>query len=67
MNEDGPLVEVVPEPLLGPDGRPGGRERPLVRGLLVPEREIARKAAAKLSLQAKSYASKFPNIVIQNN
>ena len=30
-------------------------------------REIARKAAAKLSQQAKSYASKFPNIVIQNN
>ncbi len=30
-------------------------------------REIARKAAAKLALQAKSYAAKFPNIVIQNN
>ena len=30
-------------------------------------RDIARKAAAKLSLQAKSYAAKFPNIVIQNN
>ena len=30
-------------------------------------REIARRTAAKLSLQAKSYASKFPNIVIQNN
>jgi ATP-binding protein involved in chromosome partitioning len=30
-------------------------------------REIARKVAAKLALQAKSYASKFPNIVIQNN
>ncbi len=30
-------------------------------------REIARKTAAKLSLQAKSYAAKFPNIVIQNN
>ncbi len=30
-------------------------------------REIARKAAAKLSRQAKSYAAKFPNIVIQNN
>ena len=30
-------------------------------------REIARKTAAKLSLQAKSYASKFPSIVIQNN
>lgn len=30
-------------------------------------REIARKTAAKLSLQAKSYAAKFPSIVIQNN
>ena len=30
-------------------------------------REIARKAAAKLAVQAKSYAAKFPNIVIQNN
>jgi len=30
-------------------------------------REIARKSAAKLALQAKSYAAKFPNIVIQNN
>jgi len=30
-------------------------------------REIARKTAAKLALQGKSYASKFPNIVIQNN
>ncbi|MCU7960651.1 MAG: iron-sulfur cluster carrier protein ApbC [gamma proteobacterium symbiont of Bathyaustriella thionipta] len=30
-------------------------------------REIARKASAKLALQAKSYAAKFPNIVIQNN
>lgn len=30
-------------------------------------REIARKAAAKLSRQAKNYSAKFPNIVIQNN
>jgi ATP-binding protein involved in chromosome partitioning len=30
-------------------------------------REVARKAAAKLSLQAKDYAAKFPSIVIQNN
>ncbi len=29
-------------------------------------REIARKVAAKLSLQAKDYSGKFPNIVIQN-
>ena len=30
-------------------------------------REIARRAAAKLSLKARSYAQKFPKIVIQNN
>lgn len=30
-------------------------------------REIARKTTAKLALQAKSYAAKFPSIVIQNN
>ncbi|WP_295383724.1 iron-sulfur cluster carrier protein ApbC [uncultured Thiodictyon sp.] len=30
-------------------------------------REIARRTAAKLSLTAKDYASKFPRIVIQNN
>ncbi|MEI6412948.1 MAG: iron-sulfur cluster carrier protein ApbC [Pseudomonadota bacterium] len=30
-------------------------------------REIARKVAAKLSLQAKDYAARFPSIVIQNN
>ncbi|CAK0744992.1 P-loop NTPase family protein Mrp [Gammaproteobacteria bacterium] len=29
-------------------------------------REIARRATARLSLQAKNYAAKFPNIVIQN-
>jgi ATP-binding protein involved in chromosome partitioning len=29
-------------------------------------RDIARRVAAKLSLQKKNYASKFPNIVIQN-
>ncbi len=29
-------------------------------------REIARRTAAKLSLQAKDYAAKFPRIVIQN-
>ena len=29
-------------------------------------REIARRAAARLSTQAKDYSSKFPNIVIQN-
>lgn len=30
-------------------------------------REIARRVAAKLSIQAKDYAAKFPSIVIQNN
>lgn len=30
-------------------------------------REIARRTAAKLSLKAKDYTAKFPNIVIQNN
>jgi len=30
-------------------------------------REIARKAAAKLAVQAKSYAARFPSIVIENN
>ena len=30
-------------------------------------REIARRTAAKLSLRAKEYGAKFPNIVIQNN
>ncbi len=30
-------------------------------------REIARRTAAKLSLQAKDYAARFPRIVIQNN
>jgi len=29
--------------------------------------EIARRTAAKLSLQAKNYSAKFPQIVIQNN
>ena len=30
-------------------------------------REIARKASAKLALQAKDYTAKFPKIVIENN
>ena len=29
-------------------------------------REIARKTAAKLSLQAKDYSAKFPKIVVEN-
>ena len=31
-----------------------------------PAREIARKAAAKLSLRAKDYSARFPKIVIEN-
>ena len=30
-------------------------------------RDIARNAAAKISLQAKDYTNKFPKIVIENN
>ena len=30
-------------------------------------REIARRGAAKLSLQSKDYSARFPQIVIQNN
>jgi ATP-binding protein involved in chromosome partitioning len=30
-------------------------------------RDIARRTAAKLSMKAKDYTAKFPNIVIQNN
>jgi ATP-binding protein involved in chromosome partitioning len=30
-------------------------------------RDIARRAAAKLSLKSKDYTTKFPSIVIQNN
>ena len=47
-------------------GKPTVVAEPESRPALI-YREIARKAAAKLALQAKSYASKFPNIVIQNN
>ena len=47
-------------------GKPTVVAEPESRPALI-YREIARKSAAKLALQAKSYASKFPNIVIQNN
>jgi ATP-binding protein involved in chromosome partitioning len=47
-------------------GKPTVVAEPEARPSLI-YREIARKAAAKLSRQAKSYAAKFPNIVIQNN
>ena len=30
-------------------------------------REIARRTAARLALQAKDYTSRFPKIVIENN
>ena len=30
-------------------------------------REIARRAAAKLAIQAKDYTSRFPKIVVENN
>ena len=47
-------------------GRPTVVAEPESRIALI-YREIARKTAAKLSLQAKDYAAKFPTIVIQNN
>jgi len=47
-------------------GKPTVVAEPEARPSLI-YREIARKAAAKLSRQAKNYAAKFPNIVIQNN
>ena len=47
-------------------GKPTVVAEPESRAAMI-YREIARKAAAKLARQAKSYASKFPNIVIQNN
>lgn len=36
-------------------------------GIAASYRSIARNVSAKLSLQQKEYASKFPNIVIENN
>lgn len=47
-------------------GKPTVVAEPEARPSLI-YREIARKAAAKLSRQAKNYSAKFPNIVIQNN
>ncbi|HYN79037.1 MAG TPA: iron-sulfur cluster carrier protein ApbC [Lamprocystis sp. (in: g-proteobacteria)] len=47
-------------------GKPTVAARPDCRAAEI-YREIARKTAAKLSLQAKDYAAKFPRIVIQNN
>lgn len=47
-------------------GNPSVAENPDGKASLI-YREIARKTAAKLSLKAKDYSAKFPNIVIQNN
>mgnify|MGYP000337876627 CR=1 FL=1 len=65
----GELVDAMNHP-----GNPdfGTRELPFSRDLSLARiseiyRDIARKTAAKLSLQAKDYAAKFPRIVIQNN
>ena len=44
-----------PTVVADPDGRVSGIYR-----------EIARKVAAKMALQARDYTSKFPNIVVQN-
>jgi ATP-binding protein involved in chromosome partitioning len=48
------------------NGKPTVVARPESRATEI-YREIARKTAAKLSLQAKDYGAKFPRIVIQNN
>jgi ATP-binding protein involved in chromosome partitioning len=48
------------------DGKPSVVSEPDGRVAQI-YREIARRTAAKLSLKSKNYASKFPNIVIQNN
>lgn len=47
-------------------GKPTVKAEPESRISLI-FREIARNTSAKLALQAKNYAAKFPNIVIQNN
>jgi ATP-binding protein involved in chromosome partitioning len=48
------------------DGHPSVAADPESPASLI-YREIARRTAAKLSLKAKDYSAKFPNIVIQNN
>ncbi|HRX71200.1 MAG: iron-sulfur cluster carrier protein ApbC [Candidatus Competibacteraceae bacterium] len=47
------------------NGRPTVAAEPASR-IAELYRDIARRAAARLSLQAKNYSHKFPNIVIQN-
>jgi ATP-binding protein involved in chromosome partitioning len=48
------------------DGHPSVADDPENKSSLI-YRDIARRTAAKLSLKAKDYTAKFPNIVIQNN
>ena len=48
------------------DGHPSVADDPESKASLI-YRDIARRTAAKLSLKAKDYSAKFPNIVIQNN
>ena len=48
------------------EGHPSVAENPESAASML-YREIARRTAAKLSLKAKDYSAKFPNIVIQNN
>ncbi len=47
-------------------GHPSVAQDPDSKASLI-YREIARRTAAKLSLRAKDFTNKFPNIVIQNN
>ena len=47
-------------------GHPSVAEDPECAASLI-YREIARNTAARLSLKAKDYSAKFPNIVIQDN
>jgi ATP-binding protein involved in chromosome partitioning len=48
------------------DGHPSVADDPESTASML-YRDIARRTAAKLSLKAKDYSAKFPNIVIQNN
>lgn len=48
------------------EGHPSVADDPEDKSSLL-YRDIARRTAAKLSLRAKDYSAKFPNIVIQNN
>ena len=48
------------------EGHPSVADDPESKASMI-YRDIARRTAAKLSLKAKDYTAKFPNIVIQNN